>query len=393
MNSHATPYDVIVIGLGAMGSAATWQLAKRGARVLGIDRFSPPHGFGSSHGDTRITRLAIGEGDHLTPLAIRSHEIWREIERALDVELLTQNGGLIVSAPGPKSFTHVEGFFANTIAAAKHHGIAHELLDAQEIRNRFPPFRVRDGEFGYFESSAGFVRPETAIASQLELAKRAGADFRTQERVVRFEEAAGRVEIETEAARYRADRIVLTAGAWLPSLLEPTLASLFRIYRQVLFWFALDAPVSRFEPARFPVFIRELTGEAQGIYGFPALDGKAGGLKIATETYATATSPDLVERVVSEEEIAAMHGRFVAPYLEGVGRGCVKTAVCLYTVTPDFGFVIDWLPGSERVLIASPCSGHGFKHSAAIGEMLADYATAAPIRFQSAPFGFARFAR
>src|SRR5665213_4254770 len=152
-------HDVIILGLGAMGSAATFQLAKRGARVLGIDRYAPPHSFGSTHGDTRVTRLAIGEGEHYTPLVKRSHEIWREIEHETGADLLCTNGGLVISSNSNPASTHVKGFFQNTVDAAHKHGIAYELLDATEIRRRYPMFNVRDDEFGYFEPSAGFVRP------------------------------------------------------------------------------------------------------------------------------------------------------------------------------------------------------------------------------------------
>lgn len=384
-------HDAIIIGLGAMGSATAWQLAKRGARVLGLDRFAPPHAMGSSHGDTRITRVAIGEGDHLTPLARRSHEIWREIEGTLGVDLLTQNGGLVTSSSGRTSFTHVEGFFRNTVTAAERHRIPHELLDARAIRERFPPFRVRDNEFGYFEPGAGFLRVEACIAAELEMARQAGAEVRTDERVLGFKEQVGGVDVETDRGRYFADRVVISAGAWLPALLEPQLARLFRIYRQVLYWFEIDGAIEPYEPARFPVFIRELPDEAQGIYGFPAIDGNRGGLKIASETYADETAADVVARDVRRDEIAEMYARHVAPYLTGIGPRCVKTAVCLYTVTPDFGFVIDWLPGSERILVCSACSGHGFKHSAAMGEILADLAMGRARRFDVTPFRFERF--
>jgi sarcosine oxidase len=141
-------YDAIVLGLGAMGSAAAHQLAKRGADVLGIDRYSPPHAFGSSHGGTRITRLAIGEGEYYTPLAMRAHEIWREIENETGANLLTTNGGLVISSDDKLSKTHVDGFFQNTVAAAKRFGITHELLDAAEIRRRYPQFRIGNEEYG-----------------------------------------------------------------------------------------------------------------------------------------------------------------------------------------------------------------------------------------------------
>ena len=157
-----------------MGSAALYQLAKRGVRILGIDRYAPPHELGSSHGDTRITRLAIGEGEHYTPLVKRSHALWREIERETGTSLLTPCGELIISSPNPSAHTHVAGFFQNTVDAARRHGIAHEMLDAAQIRSRFPAFHIRDDAFGYFEPEAGLVRPEACIAAELTLYKSAG---------------------------------------------------------------------------------------------------------------------------------------------------------------------------------------------------------------------------
>jgi sarcosine oxidase len=388
MNRH----DAIVLGLGAMGSAAAFQLAKRRARVLGIDQYAPPHANGSSHGDTRITRLAIGEGDHLTPLVMRAHEIWRELEHETGASLLTSNGGLVISSPKRTSFTHVEGFFENTVAAARKFGIAHDMLDAGGIRARFPQFKVRDDEVGYFERDAGFLRPEACIAAQQSLARRNGAELRTNERVTDFEETGDGVTVETDRGRYVADRLVVTAGAWLPQLV-PAQARLFRVFRQVLFWFDVEGAPESFSPERFPVFIWEVQKGSQGIYGFPAVDGANKGIKIATESYAETTTPDAVRRSVSHDEMTSMYRQYVAPHFGGVGSRCIKSAVCLYTVTPDFGFVIDWLPGSNRVLIASACSGHGFKHSASIGEILAELTTSGHTRFDLAPLRFARFAQ
>jgi sarcosine oxidase len=381
--------DVIVLGLGAMGSAALYQLAKRGVRVLGIDQFSPPHDLGSSHGDTRITRLAIGEGAHYTPLVMRSHEIWREIERETGTDLLAQCGELIISSDNKAAFTHVEGFFQNTVDAAKKFGIAHELLDATAIRARFPAFNIRDDEFGYFEPEAGFVRPERCIAAQLALAEKHGAAIQRNEKVLGFESASGRVTVRTDRGRYEADALIVAAGAWIPQLVGSEISGLLRIYRQVLTWFAVDGERREFAPGAFPVFIWELPDTRQGVYGFPDVDGA--GMKIATEQYASTTAPDGGDRSVAMDDIVAMHRDYVAPYFRGVSARCTKTATCFYTVTPDAGFIVDRLPASDRVIIASCCSGHGFKHSAAMGEVLADMAQGTESRFNLTPFRLSRF--
>lgn len=383
-------FDAIVVGLGATGSAAAWQLARRGARVLGIDRFDPPHVHGSTHGDTRITRLAIGEGAQYTPLAVRSHALWLELEEATGVTLLTTCGGLWISSAAKTSTVHVKDFFATTVAAAERFGVAHELLDAAAIRHRFPQFSVRDDESGYFEPTAGFLRPEACVRANLVQAREHGALLHVGENVTRFAASARRVTVHTDRGVYHADRLVLAAGPWLPQLLRADLAERFRVSRQVLLWFGVD-DAARFAPGRFPVFIWELQRERQAIYGFPALDGPGGGIKCATEQFDATTTPDAVDREVTQAEAADAWIRLVAPYLPGVGPRCVRATTCLYTVTPDFGFVIDRHPDSERILIASPCSGHGFKHSAALGEALAELVAEGRSTIDLAPFRLARF--
>jgi sarcosine oxidase len=379
--------SVAIIGTGAMGSAALLQLARRGVRVIGFDRFDPPHGLGSSTGDTRVTRLAIGEGDHLTPLVTRSHEIWRQIEQETGAELLSQVGGLIISSDRNAAETHVQGFFRNTVAAAEKFGIPYELLDAAEIRSRYPQLNVRADEQGYFEPSAGFVRPEASVRAQLTLAKQLGAEIHPNEPVLSFEPSADHVALVTERGRYIADTLILSAGAWLPDLIGPSHASRFQIYRQLQAWFEVD-DVAAFLPERFPVFIWELQNSNRGIYGFPALDG-APGIKIASEQFESTTTPDTINREVSAAEVGALY-ELAAPHVAGLRPDCFKAKACLYTVTPDFGLILDRHPESERVIIASPCSGHGFKHSPAIGEALADLALGQTPRFDLSPFSLRR---
>jgi sarcosine oxidase len=383
-------YDTIVLGLGAMGSAALYHLAKRGQSVLGIDRFSPPHAFGSSHGDTRVTRLAIGEGAHYTPLVMRSHELWREIERETGRDLLTATGGLIISSRSTTSHMHVHDFFGTTVAAAERYGIAHELLDARAIRRRFPQFGINDDEVGYYEHEAGFVRPEACLAAQLFLAEKYGAAIHRDEMVLGFEQSGTGISVRSVKGIHAANRLIVSAGAWLPQLIASRYAQPFKVRRQVLYWFAPNESVAPYEIGRFPIYIWELQGRPQAIYGFPAIDGEHGGIKVATAQYETETSPDRVDRSVSEAEMRAMH-TYIAPFLPGFSEKCVKAVVCLYTVTPDTGFVIDTHPDMPRVIIASPCSGHGFKHSAAIGEALSELVVDGKCRFDLGAFRFARF--
>ena len=191
-------FDAIVLGLGAVGAAALRALAARGASVLGIDRYSPPHALGSSHGDTRITRAAVGEGAQYTPLALRSHAIWRELEAETGEELFVACGLLVISGPARQATTHVPHFFENTVQAARRFGIAHEILDARAIRGRFPEFAVADNEVGYFEPGAGFLRPEACVRAQIAAAERAGAQVRRDERVDGFFEDGALVRVHTD---------------------------------------------------------------------------------------------------------------------------------------------------------------------------------------------------
>ena len=386
--------DVIVVGLGAMGSATLYQLAKLGARVTGIDRFHPPHDQGSSHGDTRITREAIGEGREFVPLVQRSNQIWEELEAATGRRLLTRNGALVLASQSIQGNHHGSASFVeDTIRAAREFGIAHEVLDAAKIQRRYPQFRLGGDEVGYFEGGAGFLRPEVCIETQLNLARQLGAKVVTYETVLDIEQDKhGVVEVKTDRATYSAARAIVTAGPWIQKLLGAEYAHLFRVYRQVLCWFPLAKNAGRYSPERFPVFIW-ITGNRPRdmLYGFPAIDGPQGGLKIATEQYQATVDPDAVARTVSGAEVAAMHGEYIAPRFPDVSGEFLRATTCLYTVTPDAKFIVDTFRDGENVMFASACSGHGFKHSAAIGEAGALWALERPSRIDLSPFKLDRF--
>lgn len=368
-------YDVIVVGLGAMGSATAYQLSRLGARVLGIDRYRPPHANGSTHGDTRITRLAVGEGLEYVPLVSRSHEIWRDIERQTGADLFTQCGGLLMAVPDGRGRHGKESFLGRTFAAAREYDIAHERLSSDQIAARFPQFALGGSEEGYYEPAAGFVRPERCVEAQLSLARSGGADLRLGERVTSYHDEGSAVTVTTSDGVYRAEKLVVAAGPWVGDLL-PDLRPRFTVYRQVLYWFELAAQASYEAYAAMPVYIWEFgAGPEDFVYGFPMVDGPNGGAKLATETYRVATSPADVVRDVPVREIDAMYDRYVAPRFPALARKCVKARACLYTMTAGGRFVLDFHPRDPNVIVASPCSGHGFKHSAGIGEAVAQLAT------------------
>jgi len=389
--TDSTDYDVVLVGLGAMGSAIAHQLAKTGARVLGLDRHAPPHIWGSTHGDTGITRLAIGEGPEYVPLVRRSHEIWRELELATGSELLTQCGGLVLGTHQGQGQHNIQDFLAETVAAARLYDIEHEELTMEQLRNRYPQFHLAGGEEGYFEPSAGYLRPERCVQVQLDAARNRGAQLNFDEQIISFHASSAAVEVTSSKATYRADRLVLTAGPWMAELL-PEQQHLFPVYRQVLYWFDI-ADQAQYEAYRdMPVFIWEFGNRAvDSMYGFPAVDGATGGLKIATEYFGESTTPLAADRMVSESETRETYEHYVRDRFPGLTPRAVKTATCLYTTTPDARFVIDRHPQHDNVLVASPCSGHGFKHSAAIGEVLAQLATTGRSQLDVSRFGFDRF--
>ncbi|QTL03558.1 N-methyl-L-tryptophan oxidase [Aquabacter sp. L1I39] len=371
MSLPSSSCDVAVIGLGAMGSAVLYQLAKTGARVVGIDRFSPPHTFGSSHGDTRITREAVGEGADYVPLVRASHRIWRELEAETGEPLLVPAGTLVMaSASAPNSHHGKPDFLRRTVEVAQAHAIPHEVLDAAEIRRRFPAFvGLRGDEQGYFEPGGGYVRPEAAIRTQIAEAVRLGAQVMTDTKVTGLAPDGAGVCIETERGAVLAGQVVVAAGPWAHSFLGPALKPAFRVQRQVLHWMEITEPA--LFPANSPVFIwMHGDGDEDYVYGFPPA-ASPGSIKVATEQYATSCDPDTVERTVSDAEVAAMHAHHIAGKLAGIAPRATRSAVCLYTTSRDNGFLIDAHPEMPRVLLVSACSGHGFKHSAGIGEAVA----------------------
>lgn len=384
-------FDAIIVGLGAIGSAAVYQLAKRGNKVLGVDRFSPPHANGSSHGESRIIRQAIGEGEAYVPLVLRSYELWREIEREARAELLTITGGLTLENQNSEAVMHGRpDFLDQAIRCAEKFNIRHQILETSDIRKRYPQFAVTD-ERAYFEDETGFLRPGLCIGAQLALARKHGAAVHTDEIVVSIDsDGDSGVTVNTSRGAYFAEKVVIAAGSWIGRFL-PSCAHLFRVYRQVMYWFEIrENQRSAFAPPDFPIFIWIFgKGGEFGFYGFPTLDGKS--IKIATEQFTSTTDPDHVQRAVNSAEEQAMYKDYVEGRLPGISDRCGTAASCLYTVTPDSNFVIDVHPDDDRIIIASPCSGHGFKHSAAIGEALAEQVIDGKSKIDLSSFNLKRF--
>jgi sarcosine oxidase len=385
-----TEADVIVVGLGAYGAAVALQLQRRGLSVTGFDAHHPPHDLGSTHGETRITRLAIGEGDEYVPLAIRSHELWRQIEAETGERLMIQCGGLVLGDPSVGAALHGKADFVGlTIAAAERFGVAHQVLEARDVRARFPCFRPTDREMAYYEPQAGLLAPEACVAAQLRLAAGLGAELHPGERVLGIEPGPHGVRVTTDRGRYAAGRVVTAAGSWTPGLLGGDYRQRLTLRRQTLHWFAPEDPAT-YGSDRCPVFIWVHGAEAEdNFYGFPISPLGAGiGVKVANEQFAaTVDAPEAVDRTVRPEESRAVFERHIAGRLAGLGSAPIRTATCIYPGAPHARFIIETHPDSDRVTVISACSGHGFKHSPAVGEAVAAWIATGDRPAVLAPFG------
>lgn len=389
-------YDVIVIGCGAVGSAAVLHLARAGRRVLGIDRFQPPHRFGSTHGETRITRAAIGEGVDYTPLAQRSHEIWRALEQETGTRLFAQCGCLFIPSQDGGEIRGVTSaqFFANVETAARLHSVDGETLSPERLRAEYPAFATAANDRAFLDREGGYLLVEDCVRAELAVAARHGAELLTGRRVTSFRRAGGVLNVTMDdGTSASATTLVVTTGPWITELIAP-LRRRVRITRQVLYWFELLSNPERFGPDA-PVFIWDVAGRERAvsdIYGFPWLGTPANGVKIANEVTTGEIDPDHVAREVTAKEIAAMFEGYVRPFLPDLGPRCLRSEVCLYTNASGGRFIIDRDPADENVIYASACSGHGFKHSPAVGEALAAMALGQAPRVDLSGFTLDRLA-
>jgi sarcosine oxidase len=409
-----TRYDVAVVGLGAYGSAATYHLAKLGARVLGIDRFSPPHALGSTHGESRVTRMAVGEGLEYSPLALRSRLIFKAMEKEIarlpghadDAPLFNQCGCLQIFGPGGTVTHHgVEKFFENIGRAAKKFGIRHkEFHSADAIRAAYPQFAVDDTDRAFLDLWGGYLRPEACVAAALALAEKRKAEIRRGVTVKSIRSSETGVTITAEDGEtFEADRALIAAGPWLPGFVPAALRRQFKVTRQVLNWFEIKRHPERFTPENCPVFIWDVSGRKLEqprrrpkavVYGFPLSGDASGGLKLTHEEPGPVTNPDRVSRDVTAAEIEHTYSTYVKDFLPDLGPRSMRTATCMYTSAAGGRFVIDRHPDQPRVMFVSACSGHGFKHSAAVGEALAEkLAGGKPAHVDLAPFTLKRLKR
>lgn len=357
-------YDVIVVGLGGMGSATAWQLARRGQRVLGLERFDIPNNRGSSHGISRIIRLPYYENPAYVPLLRRAYELWHDAEAVTGAELLVTTGSIDAS---PED----DPLFQGALASAIEHDLLHEVLTGAQVNERFPGYRLPADQRAVFQPQGGLIASERAIVAHVRAAQAEGADIRARERVLGWEAAASGegVTVTTDKGAYHAARLVITAGAWAGELAAP-LSRLAVPERQVLAWLQPHRP-EWFGPDRFPVF--NLQVEEGRYYGFPIYE--VPGFKFGRYHHQQETGPAdtlLREPDASDEALLRVFGERYFP--DGSGATMALRA-CMFTNTADEHFILDRHPAHAQVILASPCSGHGYKFCSVIGEVLADLAT------------------
>ncbi len=383
MNPPTNRYDVAVVGLGAMGSAAAWQLARRGQRVIGFDRFRPPHLFGSSHGDSRGIREAYYEDPSYVPLVRRAYELWDELANAVGKPIFRQTGALSL---GAQNADLVQG----VIASAREHDIPIEHLDAADLRRRYPGILVSDDLVGVFEQRAGMLDIDAALNGQLDQAAAHGADLRFNEPVDRWlpldlNDLESPVTLRTNRGEYQAERMLIASGAWNAGLLGKLDLPL-TITRQLMYWFQPRANRAAFELGAIPFWMWERS-QSETAYGFPNLGN---GFKLGLHQPLDQVEPSGYSREITETDERIIR-EFLAQTFPDAAGTLLRAETCLYTHTPDHHFLIDIHPKRPNIVLASPCSGHGFKFAPAIGEALADLSMYRKTRHDLGLFRLDRF--
>jgi sarcosine oxidase len=372
-------YDVAVAGLGAMGSAALFHLARRGVKAIGVEQFKPGHDRGSSHGESRAIRLGYSEHPSYVPLVRSAFASWRELQRLSGETILTTTGILEAGKPG-------SGMLAGSLDACRQHALDFELLDAAEVRRRIPAITLPEGYSAIWQPEGGILNADLGNATHLRLALDAGAAILTDTKVRAVEPSASGVRLVLDGREIEAGSVILTTGAWIGDLV-PQLKPRLKIARMVLTWYAPLEP-ELFGPDRLPVFAIE--SEDDIVYGFPDFAGT--GFKCAShyDSGFLRHADDARQDAGPADEMRTR--RFLERYLPaGAGR-LTGMKTCMYTMTPDEDFVIDLSPTDPRIVVASPCSGHGYKFASVIGEILADLATERATRHDVGRFRIDRFA-
>ncbi len=373
-------YEVIFVGCGAMGAAATYHLTKQGVKVLTLERFTPGHSNGSSHGRTRIIRTALFEHESYVPLVKRAYELWNRLQKEIGKELMAITGGVVI---GKRESLVVSG----SLACVQAHGIQHRLLSARELRDRFEIFTPLEDDFGVYEPGAGILFPESCIEAYCGLSTRAGAEIHYNEAAVSWVAKKDGILVRSTRGEYESEKLVLTCGPWMPSFLNDLHLPL-SCERQVPIWFEPVARREQFALGKMPVFIWE-TPNHQSFYGLP---DNGDGVKVARHHGGKIVTPDQVDRRVTQDDETPVRG-FLTDHLPLANGRIMSSTTCIYTNTPDENFIIDFHPTNQNVTIVSACSGHGFKFASVIGEIVSSLTLEGRTSFDIEEFALKRFPR
>ena len=372
-------FDAIVVGLGGMGSATVYQMATHGFKVLGLEKFPLNHTNGSSHGKTRIIRTSYFHNPFYVPLAKRAFQVWSQVQAEAGRELIKMTGALLYGLPDST-------LISSAVASSRIHSLPYEILDSQTARTRFPAFFADSDEVAFYEEGAGILFPEECIQAHATLAEKSGAKLHFNEPVNRWQVRDGTAEVKTMMETYSANQLILTPGAWLPALV-PELRLPLQVERQTVFWFKPVKNQEIFAPSRMPVYVWQMNGEKNYFYGVPDVGE---GVKAAKDHGGEFTSPDHVRREVTREDEEPVR-QFLRHHIPPLDTPPTASTTCLYTNTPDGHFIIDFHPQHRNVIVVSACSGHGFKFSTVIGEVVREMAQDGESKLDISLFNISRF--
>tara|TARA_B100000700_G_scaffold327408_1_gene441895 strand:+ start:223 stop:1359 length:1137 start_codon:yes stop_codon:yes gene_type:complete len=370
--------EVIIIGLGAMGSASSYYLSKQGVKVLGFDTYHPPHNLGSSHGHTRVIREAYHEGISYVPIVQRAYELWHEIQNSSTKKIIMEYGGLYLGSDG--------NYLKDAKLSAEKYNIPISELNNKEILDRYKVLNPPENFQGLLENRSGAVFPENSIEYFLKNSKSNGSIHKFNERVLSWEKLSDSYKVVTDKGDYFSEKLIFSSGAWIKNLL-PIINIPVKTERQVLLWFEPKKDKELFLNRNLPNTGWDLENGLE-FYTQPIIESK--GFKVAMHHNGKFISPDNLLRESNKDDIDIIRG-FLEEYIPSANGELIDTRVCIYTDTPDYDFILDRHPEDDNIIICSPCSGHGFKFTPAIGEICSNMIVGQNIQYDLSEFSLSRF--
>ncbi len=355
--------DVIVVGSGVIGSATAWRLARAGYSVQLLEQFSLGHELGSSHGPSRMIRLAYEEPEYAI-LGRAAFHLWDDLQQESGEDLLRMTGGLDVGTPDAYEMEGIVRTYETL-------GMPYERLDRDELRHRYPQLNLPEGTIGLHQQDYGILAATRCVLTVAARAKAAGADVRAEERALEVVPSGEGVTVRTDKGELRASRVILTAGSWTNPLLAPLGLELpLTILQEQLAFFRVRDPEAH-GPDRLPLVIHRFPNTTSLGSLFPIFGHE--GVKVMVDRIGPIVEPENPDRSIDPLLLERLRA-YTTDLLPSATGEILETTSCRFTVTPDENFIIDTHPEFPQVVFASSCSGHGFKFAPVIGQMLADLA-------------------